>query len=170
MQHRFILEWHHNCRLFSRLCKRVEDMKVWSPWSQCSSSQKQIMRLKLVLLGFNAKRRRIQEEECMSSSAEKRSYGGSSGQDWICWVSWVASVDVSVDEVEVLWHSGIDARATREATAPKAHDAHLHDALGSTTHQRAAIIPLWKHIPHTDTHTCTNIVYLLAVMTDSRII
>lgn len=112
--------------------------------------------------------------ESFSGSAEKRSYGRSSGQDWAHQVGshlsrgLFASADVSVDEVTVFWHSGVDARATREAAAPKAHDARLHDALGSTTHQWASIIPLWKHIPHT--HTCTHIVYLLAVMTDSRII
>lgn len=78
-----VLHWHDNRRLFSRLYKRVEDMKVWSAWSQRASSQKQIMRRELVLSGFNAKRRRIQEEECISSSAEKRSYGRSSGRDWI---------------------------------------------------------------------------------------
>lgn len=174
MHHRFILQWHNNFTLFSRLCKRVEDMKVWSAWSPCTSSQKQMMRLKLVLWGFNAKRRRIQEEECMSSSAEKRSYGRSSGQDRFSWASGGRTTQqrpLCLSGCKRWWswgtltlgcrrRDGQGVRSSQSSWCPPARRPGVHDT------------SVGRHNPPVEahpTHTCTH-VYLLAVMTDGRII
>lgn len=57
-------------------------------------------------------------------------------------------MDVVIDVAQVLGHPGVDARLARQsaaALAPIAHDAHLHVAAVSVTHQRASVIPLQKH-------------------------
>lgn len=54
-------------------------------------------------------------------------------------------VDVGIDPRAVLVHSGVDAREAIGITAAGSHDAHLHQGIVFLTHQRAAIIPLWKH-------------------------
>lgn len=65
----------------------------------------------------------------------------------------VAMTDVTVDEVQILGHPGVDARRhTTAIRAPITHDADLYEAAGCTTHQRAAIIPLWN-MKHTHTHS-----------------
>lgn len=54
--------------------------------------------------------------------------------------------DVAVDEGHVLGHARVDAGAVLGATALGANDAHLHEAPGSTTHQRTTVVPLWKQV------------------------
>lgn len=52
----------------------------------------------------------------------------------------LSQIDVVIDVAQVLGHLGVDADLT-----PIAHDAYLHDATVSVTHQRTTVIPLRKH-------------------------
>lgn len=54
-------------------------------------------------------------------------------------------VDVAVDEVKVLGHSGVDAGAVPGVAAPKADDARQDEGPVSAAHERTTVVPLWKH-------------------------
>lgn len=70
----------------------------------------------------------------------------------------VAMIDLTIDEVQILGHPGVDTRRhTTAIRAPVTHDADLYEAAGCTTHQRATIIPLWSM---TNTHVHTHCVIL----------